>query len=405
MKDIINEIIAQHKCYSIHTFEMKMRLDKDNIQRYRTILERSFTFNEQKTGRENKYYYGAIKKRYVKPMHLTRSHYYDNWDLFKQGLSEICLLETVITGGGYDRDIVSGYLSIRVNPRKLLGYEIYPYIRVVPSEDIEEIIPKMVSVLEPYGFIENDIKEAIISRLDICTNIKLDTQNMAEKYLHCLRKGGYYLGLNHKYKERSETTHRQEFPKNEMRYTGPVRNRWGGRQELSIYLKKPQMMESNLPYGLDEIRMADGQIRFEYRLFRKKTYYLEGKYGCEMPCDLLCETGTIGDEILKKYMAGLYGTGKILKTGTALRKIAGSRHRPVTKQVMSQIVEETRRADMAAAFCGIPSHKKGNLMKWFNELDLSPITIPDSWEIQWFENPITYFMTRNVNERDLDGLL
>ena len=402
MIDIKNEIIAQHKCYSIHTFEIKMRLDKDNIQRYRNILERSFMFNEQKTGKENKYYYGAIKKRYVKPTHFTRSRYYDNLDLFRQGLSEICLLETVITGGVYDRDIVSGYLSIRVNPRKLLGYVIYPYMRVVTSEDIEDIIPKMVSVLEAYGFMENDIREAIISRLDICANIRLDNQDMAEKYLHCLRKGGYYLGLNHKYMERSETTHRQEFPPNEMRYTGSAHNRWGNRQELSIYLKKPQMLGSNLPYGLDEIRMADGQIRFEYRLFRKKTYYLEGRYGCVGSCDLICEAGTIGDEILQKYLTGLYGTGRMLKTGTALRKIAGSHHRPAIKQTMSRIIEETRRTDMFTAFNGIPSHKKRNLMKWFNELDLSPITIPDSWEIQRFENPLTYIKTRNVNEKDLE---
>ena len=117
---------------------------------------------------------------------------------------------------------------------------------------------------------------------------------------------------------------------------------------------------------------------------------------------MICETSTIGDEILQKYLTGLYGTGRMLKTGTALRKIAGSHHRPAIKQTLSRIIEETRRTDMVTAFDNIPSHKKGNLMKWFNELGVSPITIPDSWQIQRFENPITYIKTRNVNERDLD---
>ena len=69
---------------------------------------------------------------------------------------------------------------------------------------------------------------------------------------------------------------------------------------------------------------------------------------------------------------------------------------------MFEIVEETRKADMAEAFGDMPSYKKSHLMRLFNELDISPITIPDSWCFERFENPVTYIRTRNVNERDLE---
>ena len=254
---------------SIHTFEMCIPLMSDNMGRYLEMLNTRFAYNAGRTYAENKDYRERSNRRYVSLVMLTRYRCYDNDDLFDQGLSFFCLKEMVIAGDLYNGETVHRDIMLQVNPRILLGHKEFKYICIVPGYEVGMIVDRLIEVLVPYGFLENDIRTAIITRLDICSNITLDNQMQARSYLHCLRKGGYYKGLYLNDKVFSRTAHRLVYRQNEVKFTGKNPKPSRIRQEVSIYTKHDQMEGSNKPYDLDEVSMAEGQIRFEFRLFRK----------------------------------------------------------------------------------------------------------------------------------------
>ena len=64
------------------------------------------------------------------------------------------------------------------------------------------------------------------------------------------------------------------------------------------------------------------------------------------------------------------------------------------------VIEDTRRGNLMIALENFDGDRS-RIMRCFNDLGMSPITIPESWIVEEFENPITYIETRNVNERDL----
>ena len=146
--------------------------------------------------------------------------------------------------------------------------------------------------------------------------------------------------------------------------------------------------------------MAEGQIRFEFRLFRKKINYLLNKLKCDVEFDLINMAEAIGVDELLDRLGGLYGTGKFLKKKEAFHRIALSKHRQPVRTAMRRIIEDTRRGNLMIALENFDGDRS-RIMRCFNDLGMSPITIPESWIVEEFENPITYIETRNVNERDL----
>ena len=238
---------------SIHTFEMCIPLMQDSMERYLKMLNTRFIYNAGRTYSENKEYRERLKKSYVSPVMLTRYRCYDNNDLFENGLSFFCLKEKVIAGDIYNGETVHRDIMFQVNPRILMGHKEFKYICIVPGNEVGMIVDRLVDLLLPYGCLENDIRTAVITRLDICSNITLDDQIQAKAYLHCLRKGGYYKGLYLNDKVFSRTAHRKVYRQNEVKFTGRNPKPRRIRQEISIYTKHDQMEGSNKPYDLDEV--------------------------------------------------------------------------------------------------------------------------------------------------------
>lgn len=386
--------------YSIHTFELKIPLYIDSFSNYKLLLEGCCTQNRRREGWRNRYYYSR-RKNPDKTAHASCFTCYDNEKLFSCGISDICIVEQRLTGGGYYRNekTVSAGIEFQVNPRILLGYTENKYISIVPGGEIKNIIPMLVKTLTPYGFSETDLRMAVLNRMDLCANIDLENQASAEQYLKLLRKGGVYMGLKFKEMPVDPVSHRRKHPPNEVRYVnGPV---FGtpAREVLSIYLKYCQMQEKSGRYDPGELQLAKGQVRFELRIYTKKLPYLAGKYDCRISNELLNMAGAMGADIFTRYLEGLYGTGKFVSSSRAIELIEQTRHHRAVKDLMIEIVNQTRRSDMAGAFCKLTSVKRCQFRKYFNELGISPVSFPDSWKRESFENPVTYIMTKNVNSR------
>lgn len=383
--------------YSIHTFEIRMPLTPDIQRRYELFLEKDCVHNKKRTDYRNQLYYSSCQ-------HCQSNRYanfftcYDNEKLFKLGISDICMVEKKYLAYRSYVCNVEYSITFRVNPRILLDFPDNKYICIVPCDELENIMPALISILMPYGFQQNDLERAFIKRLDICANINLGDQCLAEQYLKLLRKGGFYRGLRSKFMPVSPKSHRPMHPPNEVRFI----NRSAASytlETLSVYLKHPQMLEHSARYDAGEIERAKGQIRFELRICSGKNIYLKKKYGCNVPTDLISSAEIIGSDIFTNYLEGLYGKGKFVKYSRAAELIEkAENHHRATKDTMIQMVNQTRKTDLADAYGILPPEKIIWFRKYFNELGISPITLRDSWKADFFENPVVYIRTHNVNE-------
>jgi len=392
-----NAIINTDGNYSIHTFEAAVEFDKCYILEVKRVLGRSFIKNGLRSSRKNERFYAWRNSR--EREFCNRYTCYDNKDLFERGILEVCIVELMHKEP--DRNVPTVrrcFLRFRVNPRPLLGHFNNRYICIAPEEELSLIVPKLRDILPEYGINTCMLDCLYVKRLDYCCNIDLGSQKSAERYLKLLKKGGYYRAMNFKVKVFDEKQHRYVYPWNEVRY---VNHSWNvyRREELSIYLKYSQMLESEKNYDAAELETAKGQIRIELRVELPKLRYLKKKYQCYEPDSLLGNSGEIGEGLLSVYLHGLYGTGMFVSTGKAIRRINTSSHRPSVKKLMEDIVLETKRISFAEACEHFDTGKKSEIRKYFNEMGISPITVPDSWEEKVFENPVTYIMTNNVNER------
>lgn len=395
--DIVSKKNAgkRNNYYSIHTFEVKIPLGIKAFVEYKVLLENCCKSRKDRSNCCNKFYYDSWRKNVS--AHVNYFTCYDNDELFGRGISDIRLVEKRVFVD-HNGVTISAGITFHVNPRKLLGHYENPYICIVPGSEAGMIIPALFKVLKSYGFKEKELRTAAIRRLDICANIDMGKQESAECYLGLMRRGGYYMGLDDKEMPMDPVSHRRRHPPNEVRYVSRTVSRGGVRETLSIYLKHSQMQENRSRYSAEEIERAKGQVRFELRIGSDKVSYLTEKYKCASSLALISMPGEIGEDILSRYLEGLYGKGKFIKFSRAVKLIRHtSSHRKAVKEKMIQIVEQTRKTDMADAFHSLSAGSQ--YRNYFNELGISPITLRDSWRVEEFEHPVTYILTRNVNER------
>jgi len=382
--------------YSVHTFEIAIELDTSYVPEVKSMLVLNFTENKLRSKLKNGQFYKWVNSR--EPGFCNRYTCYDNEELFEYGIMDVHIVEVMRKEYENVVTVWRSFLRFRINPRPLLGHSDNRYICITPAEELLLVIPKLKDILSEYGINAYMFECLYVRRIDYCCNIDLGSQKSAERYLKLLRKGGFYRALNFKPKILDKKQHRYVYPRNEVRY---INGSWNAcrREELSIYLKYSQMSESDKNYDTAELETAKGQIRIELRVELPKLRYLQKKYECYEPGRLMGSSGEIGENLLNVYLYGLYGSGKFVSVSEALKRIDTSSHRPAIKKRLAGIVLTTRHADFMEACEPYSTSEKSEIRKYFNNLGISPITLPDSWEEKEFANPVNYIKTNNVNKR------
>ena len=399
------EIIActDHGLYSVHTLEIKMDIHDGNESRIRRLLERHCEKNNQRSGLYNKNFNKKRGISYRDFGFANRYTCYDNVELFHKGISDIRLVEWVSLSDGVPF-VIQRSMRFQLNPRILLGHD-DKYIRILPNEEADMVVPALVEAFTPYGIDWYDFMDAKINRMDLCANIRLDTQDLAEKYLKILQKSGTVHGLGNKIKEYDKVSHHSRYPSNTVCLRNTAKKTDSYRQEFVIYPKYTQMIEYPTFYDEEETCRAKGQLRFELHMRRRKFEYIENKYGCTTLNDSMELSGYMGKVILGRYLGKIFGTGKIMSYSRTIKQIDSLKWQQRVREKMKMVVQQTKSSDMDVALgslFGENCNAKRNYIGYFNKAGISPITVPDSWDISEFENPITYIETRNVNERDLE---
>ena len=84
---------------------------------------------------------------------------------------------------------------------------------------------------------------------------------------------------------------------------------------------------------------------------------------------------------MKSYLGIMFGTGRIVTIEKAKTIIEQSSHHRETKDKMIEIIKNTSHKDMNFAFRKLRYPEKSRFIKYFNNLDISPITYsPKSME-------------------------
>ena len=163
--------------------------------------------------------------------------------------------------------------------------------------------------------------------------------------------------------------------------------------EISIYNKQRQMETSKKKYpdGND----ASGIIRFEIQCFKDKVKNLQNKYDTYEIADFLNMSDEIAHKLFNEYLSKMYGIGDFYKVDEAKAIINNSTYPASAKAIMIDLVDNTAKyKNLNKALIEFKQKhgitKANRIMKKFNSLELSPLTIPRRWDKVMILNPLAY---------------
>lgn len=348
--------------YSVHTFEIFMLLSKDEYVQCKNIL---YDFCKR---------YGFSCYKHTSGI--------DCYKIFKQeGFTLLRTWRFISTGGcQYGMNII-------MNARKLLGYKKYAHVCIAPAKDMPKIMPALYDKLNYIGLHFLDYNRFQLRRLDLCTNIRLETSEKFEEYMRliCKGKNAYGSTLFMCYDKKQK---RMVAPKYSFTLTGST-------FEISIYAKQMQMLDSENHYSAEELQFSENQLRIELRFTNQKNNELIQLYqGLD---SLICHIPEIGHKYIARYLNVMYGKGDFYRFDIAAQLIESSHFHSVTKQNMRKFMKAASKSSLNDAVNKFGTELSESMLCHFNQLHISPISLPVRSNYTLLLHPLNYIPMQNVN--------
>lgn len=292
-----------------------------------------------------------------------------------------------------DTEIKNYWLNIKINPRKLFHHNNYPFTYIASTSEVNACLDQVERMLSAIDAAEISIEMFKIQRIDFCTNIDLGSKEAAEEYLQILLKGTYPKNF----------TRLTEYSETEKRLI-PTKDSFTIRSnnlEFSVYNKYRQLEKEAAKYSPEEIQAANGMIRIELRIKRPGIYQRSKKYQLSDAQEFLEHISHMAGTDIPRYLKKCYGTGNFTTLDHARKLVQNSNYQTKTKEdllVMLALVNSKRSLHAARETLTPKNYKK--CMKKFNELGISPITIPRRSTATTFFNPLHYIKYHNCNYRN-----
>lgn len=367
---------------SIHTFEVTYNCEMELYNELLAAVKRY-------TGESGKTYDTGYKKQKTdkqmrKGIKFTL--------LRKRGINSMVFNITYLAArdGSCEEDIAPlAYkysIKLKINPLKLIGSEENLYTCVISKEDCHLIKPKLYELLKEILPEMPDIFEdgGKITRLDYCYNLWFESQDIAEEYFTVLRK--YKLPAKFMTKRYLNTNGKK------VTRDGEVTLRCNS-YEVSLYLKHKQLKTAAYEVPEDELKNAEGQLRIEYRLRRRKLNAIKKKFNIENDCELLCYVDERPEQMLYQFLASMYGVADFYTLEEARKTIIQSEFSKKVKQNMQDILTMASfYHSLNTKINGIEPKVLRQYMKRFGELQISPITISERSRKKYYPNPGNYLL-------------
>lgn len=301
-------------------------------------------------------------------------------------------------------------IKFTVNPRILIGETKNLRTRIIDKDYLTQL-PDILdnAICEITGPFKNQLVHGKFQRIDYCLNFWLNSQETAEEYMRLLKKALIPYPFELK-KILNSTQHRYVPESHAITLTCKS-------YELSLYLKLPQLIEeiNNLendtipPEYAPELANARGQLRIELREYRCQLRNNKKKLHCGSDeSHFLNGLNTLPFTTLCQRLKSMYGTGDFYLYEDAKDIINQSGYGKKIKKELLEILKvvNTKKRGLDTAANGFEYNYLKSHMRYFNELDLCPITISKKSYKRcgedFFPNPLKY-ITGDNNELLLDS--
>ena len=293
-------------------------------------------------------------------------------------------------------------LIFSCNARVLLQINELPFVCIVEPDDIKRIYDRLQEIFDAMGVSEVvPLGSFYFRRVDYCTNIKLDSVEAADIYMKLLLKGRAIYNAEPKVTLYDGDSDRIDHPKS---------LNWKGKTfEIAIYEKYDMMEDQQMQYGysMEEVAEAKNRIRFEVRLDGSAIVQMKRRLGQLSDEEFMKMSDWNSAESIAKKLVQMYGCGDFVPFPKAVDIINNSRCYSKTKAVLLDFITELAKpnATMDSAYeTYVNTPRNGRVMKLyeiikqFNDLGISPITIPaDAVGYQCLKSPVYYIDQRNAN--------
>lgn len=371
-RKIDDPIIAENasKNYSIHTLTFRARLTK---REWNSIKEKLIEFSKKKKAG---YYKAELKsKRANKKINYNIASYF--------GFNMISLLSITIKSSD-----TYYWMDIKVNPRWMFHRNNHPFVYIADQNELVLCYERIICFLKETKIKEIDENAFYIQRADYCVNIDLEDREHVKEFMRLMRKGA------HPYKSKRMMedckTGKRKVPTRDSFtvYTDGF--------EFSVYDKQIQLSGETGKYSEEEIREAEGIIRIELRVKRRKIRYDGKKRGCDDALQFLFHASDIAEDNIPKYLKMAYGSGRFVKLKKAKQIVTASGYKNKTKEKMIKILDRASKNNLqdAKVFYGKDFSK---YLKRFNDLNISPITIEKRSRIDEFPGVLQLTEYKNRN--------
>ena len=358
--------------FSIHTFELFLKLSKSDYDKLKDKLYREYpgTYQtkhdvedqEDKKKNESKYIFHNCRyfNRYGVRIRLMKCCFVDQKD------------STPYDDDDDSHDTFSKYfLKMTINPRRLIEpIDEYHYLGILqPTQESVDRVVEVFWKLFWRTIFENDIDQYKLSRIDFCTNIRCDNKNLFRELVRVLRKLPTPPKYERLFYDDDDRKKANRYNKHYLRFACRT-------HELVIYDKTYQIEENQLDVSYE--KLPNGVIRFEMHCRREYLRRLEKKLDCSDTDSLLHALVQHTREELVKKFSKCFPNVSYYQADVLQEKIRASHYKKKNKEAMYKLVEllkTVQSVDKALEKLEAKGYDTSGLLKKFEKLGISPVPL------------------------------
>lgn len=274
------------------------------------------------------------------------------------------------------------YVRMVVNPRKLIDPGA-SYIGILsPEESSVKKLKKAFAKLFKDTSFENDINAYQLTRVDLCTNIRCNSNRLFRELVRVLRK----VPDPPKYERRF---YKHQDKKKANRYNKHYLRFHCGTKELVIYDKTYQVRNGELIVSYE--KLPEGVLRFEIHCERDYIRKLEKQFGTDVTVDLLWRLIEESERLMTDHFARCFSDARFLQMDDLTDTIAKSAFKKKNKETMLELaarLQRTQSVNKALKKMAKAGYSTDGLLDRFDALGISPIPLRKNFCAKELPGPV-----------------
>lgn len=353
--------------FSVHTFELSKQLTKHE---YHQMKDRLYREQEGKKGKKE------IYQEYEGCYHYRKFE--------RNGVRTY--LEHNQSKSGFD----TYFVRMVINPRVLIEPGC-SYLGILPPERacIEKLGKKFGKLYDGTVF-DNEIKNYYLTRVDLCTNIRCDSNKLFRELVRVLRK----LPTPPKYERRF---YKHSNKKKANRYNKHYLRFCCGTHELVIYDKTYQLRNGDLTIAYE--KLLEGVLRFEVHCERAYIQRIEKNTGTSDTLEVLWALMQESEDRIIDHFGRCFPDTEFVQMEILEKKIKQSGFKKENRRTMLELVsrlQRTQSVDKALQKMEKQGYSTAGLLDKFAKLGISPIPLRKNFCAERLPGPIE--LLRNISE-------